>query len=107
MALTLSPVVYGSHLIMSDSMIDHVIAFAQAKKLRSVQHLINETGWQHNLASQYGESLLAIIHKCYDNAVPSTCVTTQVMHCSTCGQLGHNCKKFFLYYLRFTYTTFH
>ena len=117
--------VYGSHMIMSDNMIDRVIACAQAGKLHSIQHLINETGWRHDLASQYGESLLAVVHGRYNhpplkkkitgsnnenaNAVPSTSVTTRVMHCSACGQPGHNRKKLFPTYLHLTYscTTLH
>jgi len=99
--------IYGSHMIMSDAMIDRVIACAKASKLPTVQHLVKETGWREDLANKYGESLLTVVRQRCDKKtatansngenvnpvtreVPSTSAATRVMHCSKCGKPGHN-----------------
>ena len=108
--------IYGSHMIMSDAMIDHVITCAKAPKLPTVQHLVKETGWWEDLANKYGNSLLTIVCQHSSNHVappphskkkvvningenivpgtggeiPSTSAATRVMHCSTCRKPNHN-----------------
>ena len=100
--------IYGSHMVMSDAMIDRVIACAKAGKLPTVQHLVKETGWREDLANRYGESLLTVVCRHCDKKktttansngenvnpvtgeVPSTSAATRVMHCSACGKPGHN-----------------
>lgn len=100
--------IYGSHMVMSDAMIDCVITCAKAAKLPTVQHLVKETGWREDLANKYGESLLTVVRQRCDRKktstpnnngenmnpvtgeVPSTSAATRVMHCSACGKPGHN-----------------
>ena len=89
--------IYGSHMIMSDAMIDHIIACAKAAKLPTVQHLVKETGWWEDLANIYGKTLLIIVHQCSDKNVLSTPAATRVMHCSTCRKPGHNHMAIFLF----------
>lgn len=77
--------IHGSHMIMSDAMIDHIIACAKATKLLTVQHLVKETGWWEDLAN-----ILTVVCQCSDKDVPSTLAATRVMHCSACRKPGHN-----------------
>ena len=56
---------YGSHLLMPNSMINRIVACSKAGKMPNLMALVIETGWRQDLADQYGESLLATIHKHY------------------------------------------
>ena len=104
---------HGSHLLMTDSTIDRIIACAKAGKLPNVARLVTETKWRKDLAEQYGPTLLSIIHESFadqhmpkkrrkkkslkvetaimpEAAVATVPVAARTMRCSACGLTGHN-----------------
>ena len=96
----------GSHLFISDEIIDRIVKCAHVGKLSSVSDLHKETRWRRELANEFGDALLRVVRQFYPPPPPqapapsnSGSGTSQdsapssrkraLYKCSACGNPGH------------------
>ena len=96
----------GPGLFLSDDIIARVVDCAHFSKLHTIPQLIKETSWREDWATEFGESLLSVVHHHYPPLLPpplivegSVAVNEESsaalprkrapVKCSACLQLGH------------------
>jgi len=96
----------GSHIFMSDEIINRIIKCAHVGKLSSLSDLHKETKWRKEWVQEFGESILALARQFYppqparpmDSPSNDTGATSRKrgpFKCSACGNLGHTSTSFF------------
>jgi len=93
---------FGAKILLSNDIINRIVACAQAGKLSSTADLSKETKWKKELVSEFGESLLAIV-RIHRPIEPPPEISTEVglstrktagpVKCSACGNTGHNSRS--------------
>jgi len=107
---------FGAGLFLSDDIITRIVDCAHVSKLHTVSQLIKETRWQEDFATEFGESLLSVVHLHYPQPPPGPTTTVvppsapavvetntleaaapaakkrAPVRCSACHQVGHNSK---------------
>ena len=97
----------GSHIFMSDEVINRIVKCAHVGKLSSLSELHKETKWRKELVQEFGEALLALVRRFYppqarpvDSSPNDTGTATRKrgpFKCSACGNLGHTSTSTFLF----------
>ncbi|KAM6489692.1 P-loop containing nucleoside triphosphate hydrolase protein [Amanita muscaria] len=89
----------GANLLMSDEVIERIVACVHSRKIKSLEDVTKETGWtsEASWVAEFGGSLMEVIQTYSPPAPPLGPCEKQKRGpstCTACGQSGHRSKSF-------------
>lgn len=80
---------FGSIILMSDRILDRLVACAEARKISTIGCIRRETQWRVDLTEKYGTAIIAVLHAHFPLSDPPSMVGTSASPDTGHDNVGH------------------